>query len=64
MLRKTLIAVAFRNTIRLTWAMQRAAETLNELSQRLEGHANQQAEARGIDVLGAIEPLITPSQPT
>lgn len=50
--------VALRTTVKLAWAIARAAQTLGALGERLESAVERQAHGSQVDIADVLEPLI------
>jgi hypothetical protein len=57
-LRKSITIIALRTTFRITGRVERAAQALLDLGQRIENAAERRADRRGIDIIEEVlEPL-------
>jgi len=54
----TVTIVALRSTIRLAWAIARAARALGALGEHLAGAVERQAHRRQVDIDEVLEPLV------
>ncbi|GAB9117020.1 hypothetical protein BDS110ZK4_37470 [Bradyrhizobium diazoefficiens] len=57
-LRNYAILIALRSTVRLAWAIARAARTLGDLGETLERAVEGQALRRRVDIADVLQPLI------
>ncbi|MFK4503542.1 hypothetical protein ABIF86_007833 [Bradyrhizobium japonicum] len=57
-LRNYTTLIALRSTLRLAWAMARAARALGDLGEALERVVDNQARRRRVDIDDVLEPLI------
>lgn len=57
-LRNLATLITLRTTLRLAWAIARAARALRDLGEALEGVVDDQARRRRVDITDVLEPLI------
>jgi hypothetical protein len=56
-LRNTATIIALRSAVRLAWRIERIAQTLGDLGERLENAVGRQAERRQVNIDEVLEPL-------
>lgn len=57
-LRNLATLIALRSTVRLAWAIARAARVLGDLGEALERVVDDQARRRQVDITDVLEPLL------
>ena len=57
-LRNLATLIALRTTVRIAWAIARAARALGDLGEALERIVDDQARRRQVDITDVLEPLL------